>query len=455
VTEPIDYFVAALVATVLNLLIVLRIRASRAPDAGFLARVYVWTFTLRALLAVGLNILASDLALADMFWGDSSAYDIGGDLLARRWHGESVTPFSFVSGQGFLTFVGVLYYVFGRNQFLVQLLNATIGAVTVLVIYATAQRLFGPAAGRWAALFMAFFPQMIFWSAGMYKDPATLLCIALCMYAVIRLRESLDLRHLALFVVAALALLTLRFYVFYFVVAAAVGTFVFGGRGHVAQRLVSFALLVAALGGGLTLGVRQETLEVQAAFMTLEQVQVTRKDQASMGHSAFGAEHDVTSFAGLLRALPEGLAYLLFAPFPWAISGVRQLLTLPETLVWYALMPAFVRGLAYGIRHRLRDILPILAFAALLTGAYALTQGNVGTAYRQRTQITMFFFVFMGVGLVQRHRAALPAFQPALAVANPADSSAAPLDNDFVFDDPGLAPDKAPQRTDREPKPRA
>ena len=37
-----------------------------------------------------------------------------------------------------------------------------------------------------------------------------------------------------------------------------------------------------------------------------------------------------------------------------------------------------------------------------LTLAYALMQGNIGTAYRQRTQVTMFFFLFMGVGLVER-----------------------------------------------------
>jgi len=56
------------------------------------------------------------------------------------------------------------------------------------------------------------------------------------------------------------------------------------------------------------------------------------------------------------------------------------------------------------VRHRLRNALPILVFATTLTAAYALMQGNVGTAYRQRTQVTMFFFVFMGVGLVERQR---------------------------------------------------
>ncbi len=78
--------------------------------------------------------------------------------------------------------------------------------------------------------------------------------------------------------------------------------------------------------------------------MTLNQMQVTRMDQAMWGKSAYGTEYDVSTPGGALQALPVGLVYLLFAPFPWAISSVRQLLVLPETLVWYALMPAFVQG---------------------------------------------------------------------------------------------------------------
>jgi hypothetical protein len=56
------------------------------------------------------------------------------------------------------------------------------------------------------------------------------------------------------------------------------------------------------------------------------------------------------------------------------------------------------------VKRQLRAVLPILVFAVSLTAAYALMQGNIGTAYRQRTQITMFFFIFMGVGLAERRR---------------------------------------------------
>ena len=407
-TDVLDGLLAGLLAGIAALAIAVRIRSrDRSAEAGFLVRTFAWTILLRWTLAIVLNAFAQNSAFAAAFWGDSGTYDAGGYQLALKWSGEPVTGVftsTAVSGYGWVHFVGALYFVFGRNQLLVQFVNGLIGAVTVLVIHAIATRLFGPPAARWAALFMAFFPQMVFWSAGMYKDPAILLCIALCMFAVLALRERLSGGMVVLFVASELALITLRFYVAYFVAFAALATFLFAKRGGVLRSIVTYCLLGVLLFAALSLGARRETLERQAAYMTLERLQITREDQATWGRSGFGQEYDVSTPSGALAALPVGLVYLLFAPFPWSISGIRQALALPETIVWYLLMPAFVRGVVYAVRHRLREVLPILVFAASLTGAYAMMQGNVGTAYRQRTQISMFFFVFMGVGIVEKRR---------------------------------------------------
>ena len=409
-----DVIVAVVVATVLNLFLLSRIRRAYPGEEGlFLSKVYRWTIVLRYALAFFLYLnldvqgLSGRSAFAAAFWGDSSTYDLGGYLLAREWSGEVSVNLYLArqpSGTGFIYFVGALYFVFGRNQLLVQLLNGAIGAITVLVIYAIAARLFDAKTARWAALFMAFFPQMIFWSAAMYKDPAVMLCIAASMYAVLRLQERFTLRHLALYLLACLPLLSLRFYTLYIVAFATLGAFLFSQRrGVIASVIAQFALVGAFL-LAFSFAARRETVERQTEFFDLKRVQAARSDQVELGRSAIPTDVDVSTPAGALAALPTGLVYLLFAPFPWSISGVRQLLTLPETLVWYALMPALLRGLKYTVRHRLRATLPILVFAGTLTVAYAIFQGNVGTAYRQRTQITMFFFVFIGAGLVQKRR---------------------------------------------------
>jgi 4-hydroxybenzoate polyprenyltransferase len=94
------------------------------------------------------------------------------------------------------------------------------------------------------------------------------------------------------------------------------------------------------------------------------------------------------------------LIYLLFAPFPWQLASLRQSITLPEMVVWWLMFPLLVMGVLYSIKYRLREISPILIFTSMLSIAYSVFQGNVGTAYRQRAQLLVFYFVFVAVGFV-------------------------------------------------------
>jgi len=403
-----DALLAFFLFGVVNVFILSRIATTIAPaERPFLMRVYRWTLFLRAALAVFLNAYSGETGFADMFWGDSGTYDWGGFMLAMKWQGVPVVlppVLSSASGYGFYYVVGFIYYIFGQNQLLVQLLNGTMGSLTVLLIYAIAKRLFDVPTARWAAKFTAFFPAMVFWSGAMYKDPAIQLCVAVCIYCVVRLNERFALKFFIFFVAAALALMTFRFYVCYIVVITTLGTFLLTQRRGMFESLLVQAFFISVFLGAFAFGVSRERLDQQRTLLDVGRIKITREDQANLGQSSFGVGFDVTTPAGALATLPVGITYLLFAPFPWAIRGVRQLLTLPEMLVWYWLMPSLFRGLRYTLKNRFKPALPILAFAAALTLTYALSQGNVGTAYRQRTQITMFFFIFMGAGLVEKER---------------------------------------------------
>jgi hypothetical protein len=45
-------------------------------------------------------------------------------------------------------------------------------------------------------------------------------------------------------------------------------------------------------------------------------------------------------------------------------------------------------------------VAPILIFTTLLTVTYSILMGNVGTAYRQRAQLLVFYFIFVAIGFV-------------------------------------------------------
>ncbi len=69
-------------------------------------------------------------------------------------------------------------------------------------------------------------------------------------------------------------------------------------------------------------------------------------------------------------------------------------------IVWWVSFPLLIIGIWFTLKHRLRQALPILLFTTMLTLAYSIFQGNVGTAYRQRSQILVFYFIFVAVGAV-------------------------------------------------------
>jgi hypothetical protein len=108
----------------------------------------------------------------------------------------------------------------------------------------------------------------------------------------------------------------------------------------------------------------------------------------------------VSSASGAISTLPMGVLYLLFAPFPWQVTSLRQSITLPEMIIWWVSFPLLVLGLWFAVKYRLRMISPILIFTVMLTLAYSVFQGNVGTAYRQRSQLLVFYFIFVAVGFV-------------------------------------------------------
>jgi len=184
------------------------------------------------------------------------------------------------------------------------------------------------------------------------------------------------------------------------VAVAVAGSFILGVSNSPAS-LVRRAIVLVVMGIGLTyLGVIQTATIDFERYGDLERLQRSRLDQAVSADSGFAEDIDVSTTRGAITAIPIGFVYLIFAPFPWDVRSLRQAITLPEVFIWWAMIPLLVWGAWYTIRHRLRTAFPILLFSGMLTLAYSIFQSNVGTAYRQRTQIQVFFFMFIGVGWV-------------------------------------------------------
>lgn len=375
-----------------------------SSEREFLTTVFLGALLVR--LAFGVFIHLFDQR--SFFGADAVTYDFNGWRLVEYWTGmigadDSAAQRAWSTsgpGWGMNYLVAGLYFVVGRNIFAAQSLCAVIGAATAPMVYFCAAKMFSnKRVAKTAALAIAFFPSFIIWSSQLMKDGLIIFLLVLAMTMVLQLQERFNYLALGLLIFSLFGIFSLRFYIFYMVAIAVGGSFIIGVTGSM-QSILRRTAVLALLGVGLTyLGViRNATVDFER-YANLERIQSSRLDLAQSAESGFGEDIDVSTTEGAISAIPVGLLYLMFAPFPWEMSNFRQTITLPEVLLWWAMIPLLISGLWYAVRHRLRNSAPVLVFSLMLTLAYSIFQGNVGTAYRQRTQIQVFLFIFIAVGV--------------------------------------------------------
>lgn len=403
--------VAASLITIVFSGIVLLILKYDNDSYPFLFKAFLVALLLR-LIAAGL-IFGFDLQI--FFGPDSGTYDLFGYSLSQSWLGEQVAMdegrrYSMTEGIGWgmSRLVAAVYLVFGRNQLAVQCLSCVAGAATVPAIYYCALRIYNNyKVAKTTAIIVALCPSLIIWSSQILKDGFIIFLLVMTMLSALELHRRVTFVHVLSLTSALFGVLSLRFYVFYVGAAAVVGSFLFATKRSAKVLVAQLLLLVAVAVAFSVLGLWQKAQSDLTNFANLERIQISRSGLAQTADSGFGEDIDVSTTSGALSAIPLGFTYLMLAPFPWEVSNLRQAITLPEVLLWWASLPLLFIGIWYTIRYRLSEAIVVLTFTLMLTIAYSVYLSNVGVAYRQRAQIQVFLFIFVSVGwtVLQERRA--------------------------------------------------
>lgn len=399
-------------------------------DRTFLLNLFFGALLLRIVVATGIYVFG----LQEFFGGDAITYDSLGTIVSYWWQDEISRPVylnmigrHLARNWGMPYLVASIYLVTGPNMLAIQFFNAILGAATAPVIFYCGQKIFGSErVARLASLFVAFFPSLVLWSSQGLKDGILVFLLAVTMIATLSLVQRFSLKFASILVVALISIFALRFYLFFMLVTAVGGALLIGVGQVTVPSLVRRIFIMIFVGMVLTyMGVLRTADRQMEHFGTLQTLQHGRIDMAKRAESGFGQEVDVSTTSGALQFLPIGICYLLLAPFPWQLASLRQGITLPEMALWWASIPTLIIGLRFTIGHRLRQALPILIFTLMLTLTYSLMQGNVGTAYRERSQLLVFYFLFIAAGYVLRFEARTRETPAAMPMADPGAGNAA------------------------------
>lgn len=405
-----DVYLAVLVGIVPVSVSVWVILRGKTTDRSFLLKVFFAALGVRYFLAY----VIYSRNLQAFLGGDAITYDAFGYALAQSWRGliDANAPWLLNysgagrSGFGMFYLVAGIYYAIGQNPLAIQLINCALGAAVCFTGYQIAMVVYPSVrVARTVAIMTAFSPSLILWTSQELKDGPIVLCLALCILFTLRLSTRVELRSFILLLATLVCLYTLRHYMSYIMFTAIAGALLFSARKKFSLlRMLQGGIMVVVIGLAFSYFGAGETAK-QA--LDIQKVQRSREWNAKAANSGFGGDVDITDPNAAIEFLPIGLLYVLFAPFPWTMTNFRQLTTLPELIAWWLLMPMMFRGYWFVVKTRLRESFAICTFVLGLTLAFALFESNSGTAYRHRSQLYVFFFVFMSIGIELRRAAKL------------------------------------------------
>lgn len=362
-------------------------------------------------IALGIRIAAATLiratGLSDFFAPDRNGYEAGGAALAERWWGDHLSSVGRVvraySGDvNFYHYANGVSYFLGTGPSAILLANCLLGALVPGLVASITSRLGGNrSACLKAALLAALFPSLVIWSSINIRDVWAMAAILFALDSALAVRERLSPPRFAVFVGAMVLLGLLRGYMFV-LVAVGLGLSVIATISINRFRGFAAALLTAAVCFYVYSVSGFGKRWVQDA--SLERVAAIREGMTGGASSAYLVGADVSTAAGATKFLPLGLAYFWLSPFPWSIRNLRQSLAIPEVLFFYWLIPIIITGARTALRERFGRAATLLSVVAIVSIAYALVEGNYGTAYRHRAQVLAPLLAVAGIGLAERRR---------------------------------------------------
>lgn len=407
-----------------------RYRKAADPEARTIWQLYWWALVVRAAAGLAAYVLTqyTDVPFfEDALYYEEMGYSVASDWLSGRSVDFTTLSRGAQSASLMVVVIAVFYYVAQgvRALPLLLILYSAVTAWVPVYVYRTTRELgVSGTAAHLAGWLVALSPAFVFWSGTLYKEGLVMLALSAGAYHALRLQSRWQPRSLVLLAVSLFTLLTLRFYLAIMMSLVTVLGLLWGRRDQKLQPrrhalvppLLRQTFIAAAFVGlMITLGFSEsaehrltESPEGTVVELDLTRLNVDRRWSATSAYSGYLTEADISTPAGTVQYLPVGLVYFLAVPFPWQFGSLRQNLVIPETAFWLFLYPMIGIGIIRGLRVNRPGTVLLLAATGGMCLMYALVSGNVGIAYRMRSQVWLLWAPFAAWGwevLRERRRA--------------------------------------------------
>jgi len=368
-----------------------------ARDRVFLFRLAMGALLIRILLIVATH--SFDTAFINYVkTSDALYYEYMGRLIAAAWQ-EGRSIFIPSGNYGYFYWNGLIYYLVGFKPDLVRILNSITSVCIGLNLYFISRKLGGAKAARISFVLAAYFPSAILWSSLNLKDSLIIFLITLIVKHNLELMESFKLGRVLLMSLLLMALVSLRFYVGILLAVCIALSYIFTATRFLLWQRFVYTMAIFLIAG---LALQQMGYGFMGTGFLFSQSIETIGEQhqkGAYGGSAYAGDVSFDSYAAVLKYLPAGVFYFLFAPFPWQSIGPLRIITVPEMIFLYFLYSYLIAGVRHFWRSQRGACLFLILLVVCFGLVYSLGSSNMGGLYRVRLQVIMITFVFISEGL--------------------------------------------------------
>lgn len=402
-------------------------RGASARERRWIWGVLAVAVALRVLLIAALFIVSDGRPVATFPWEpDSTLYKSRSMALARVWQETPFALWSFSAaldhGTGWSLYAQVLaclQFLLGRSPYGINLFSTALTLTSTVWLHRLVRPSFGPVPAILGLALLVFWPSWLTTSVSSLRDPLFWFLLAVATACCISMVRSRVWTHRAAFGVLALgACAPLDSLRPEGTVVAICGLSLGLASAAVARRATT-ALLIATLLAMTTVFLWAES-SVRTRVLTAGMAAANRSAAAV---STYGVTYKLLDdrfygdFANatttmtpveVTRYVARAIASVLLYPLPWQNRSTRQLVFIPQQVVWYVFVGLAAVGVVAGFR---RDVLltSVLASMTLIhLAVVGLSNGNFGTLVRHRDTVFPFIVWLGALGSASFLAALLP-----------------------------------------------
>ncbi|MCX7747172.1 MAG: glycosyltransferase family 39 protein [Clostridia bacterium] len=364
-------------------------------DINYVLAVCLTAFSIRFVIIIIMSLFPT-LEISS----DAGTYEAGARNIINEWNSGNLIFKGSKTHFFYYVYNAVAYELFGFHSTVVKLFNSFLGILAGVNIYIFTNKLFSVPTAKKATFLTLFFPSLVYWQTMNLKEALIVFLVSAIIKNMLNLWSRPNIKTLSICFVYISFLIVTRNYagiIFgFFVLVYFLGISKYSLKWKTVVVLVTL-LLIGFITYKSGMGVLGWNIIKR---FDLEYIDNMRKVNYK-GSAEVLLNVSMDTPLGLIKFFPVALVYFIFSPFPWHISSINLIsLSAIENIIWDILFVLFFfKGVKLFYKKDKYFCVLLFMILSVFIFIYTITMGNMGLAFRMRSQLLPIFFIFISIGI--------------------------------------------------------